>query len=32
MGRWVRVLQGMVSTMGKKNKCSNENEFILYHN
>ena len=32
VGRWVRVLQGMVSTMGKKNKCSNENEFILYHN
>ena len=32
VGRWVRVLQGMVSTMGTKNKCSNENEFILYHN
>ena len=32
VGRSVRVLQGMVSTMGKKNKCSNENEFILYHN
>ena len=31
-GSGVRMLQGRVSTMGKKNKCSNENEFILYHN
>ena len=29
---WVGVGGWVVSSMGKKNKCSNENEFILYHN